>query len=81
MVFASILSAAVREYLQEVLKAMDEAARLTIGNTTMTLNIAFNYGARGEIVDAVKSIVSKAHEGKIKADDIDEKTNQLPFIY
>ena len=58
----------------EVLKAMDEAARLTIGNKTMTLNIAFNYGARAEIVDAVKSIVAKAHEGKIKADDIDEET-------
>ncbi len=53
---------------------MDEAARLTMANKTMTLNIAFNYGARAEIVDAVKSIVVKAHEGKIKADAIDEET-------
>ena len=58
----------------EVLKAMDEAARLTMGHKTMTLNIAFNYGARAEIVDAVKSIVAKVHEGKIELDAIDEKT-------
>ncbi len=57
----------------EVLKAMDQAARLTMNNTTMTLNIAFNYGARAEIVDAVKSILPQALEGKIRPDDIDEK--------
>ena len=57
----------------EVLKAMDEAALLTHDNTTMTLNIAFNYGARAEIVDAVKSIAVQVHEGRIKTDDIDEE--------
>ena len=57
----------------EVLTAMDRATLETNGRATMTLNIAFNYGARGEIVDAVKSIVSRAGEGKMKADDIDEK--------
>jgi len=62
-----------QEVPPEVLKAMDEAALLTMNNTTMTLNIAFNYGARAEIVDAIKSIFAQAHEGKIKADDIDEK--------
>jgi undecaprenyl diphosphate synthase len=56
----------------EVLKAMDEAAFVTAGNTAMTLNIAFNYGARGEIVDAVKSILVQSREGKIKAEDVDE---------
>ena len=58
---------------QEVLNAMDEAAFATMGNTAMTLNIAFNYGARGEIVDAVKSILAQVHEGRIKIDDVDEK--------
>ena len=38
----------------------------------MTLNIAFNYGARGEIIDAVKSISAQVMEGKLKIDDIDE---------
>jgi undecaprenyl diphosphate synthase len=57
---------------QEVLNAMDKAAQATLNNTTMTLNIAFNYGARGEIIDAVKSILSQVREGKIKIDDVDE---------
>jgi undecaprenyl diphosphate synthase len=58
---------------QEVLKAMDEASLSTTGNTTMTLNIAFNYGARSEIVDAVRSIAAQACKGNIKVDDIDDK--------
>ncbi|MBF0571521.1 MAG: isoprenyl transferase [Candidatus Omnitrophica bacterium] len=58
---------------QEVLKAMDEAAIVTKEPAAMTLNIAFNYGARGEIVDAIKSIACQLNEGKIKDDDIDEK--------
>ena len=57
---------------QEVLNAMDEASLVTIGSTRMTLNIAFNYGARAEIVNAVKSISSLAREGSIKIEDIDE---------
>ena len=56
----------------EVLKAMDEAALVTRGNSAMTLNIAFNYGARGEIIDAIKSILTQVREGKIKTDDINE---------
>jgi undecaprenyl diphosphate synthase len=58
---------------QEVLKAMDEASLSTTGNTTMTLNIAFNYGAKSEIVDAVRSIAAQVCKGNIKVDDIDEK--------
>jgi undecaprenyl diphosphate synthase len=57
---------------QEVLKAVDEAMSITCKNTGMTLNIAFNYGARGEIIDAVKSISAQVMEGKLKIDDIDE---------
>ena len=52
-----------------VLKRMDEAARLTKDNRVMTLNIAFNYGGRAEIVDAVKRLV----EDRVPADKIDEK--------
>jgi len=56
----------------EVLKAMDDAARITMNSITMTLNIAFNYGARGEIIDAIKSISRQVSEDKLKIDDIDE---------
>lgn len=58
---------------QEVLKAMDEAAQITMASTVMTLNIAFNYGARSELVDAIQSIAAGVSEGKIKVNDIDEK--------
>ena len=57
----------------EVLKAMDEASLVTMGSKVMTLNIAFNYGARSEIIDAIQSIAGQVNEGKIKVDDIDEK--------
>ena len=57
----------------EVLKAIDEAVFLTKEKKTMTLNIAFNYGARGEIIDAVRSISAQVRDGKIGPDDIDEK--------
>ena len=54
---------------QRVLKRMDEAAELTKNNTTLTLNIAFNYGGRAEIVDAVRQLV----EERTPASQIDEK--------
>ena len=44
---------------RRVLKSMDDAAQLTKGNQVMTLNIAFNYGGRAEIVDAVQRLVAE----------------------
>ena len=54
---------------KRVLKRMDEAAELTKNNRTLTLTMAFNYGGRAEIVDAVKALVAEG----VKADKIDEK--------
>ena len=42
-------------------------------NTGVNLQIAFNYGARDEIVSAVKKIAQKALDGEIKIGEIDEK--------
>ena len=42
---------------RRVLKRMDETVELTRHNTGMTLTMAFNYGGRAEIVDAVKSLM------------------------
>lgn len=42
---------------RRLLKRMDEAAELTKDNTKLTFTIAFNYGGRAEIIDAVKSII------------------------
>jgi undecaprenyl diphosphate synthase len=52
-----------------VLTRMEEAAELTKNNKVFTLNIAFNYGGRAEIVDAVRQLV----EEKVPAKKIDEK--------
>ena len=54
---------------KRLLRRMDEAVELTRGNKTMTLTIAFNYGGRAEIVDAVRDLVATG----VSADKIDEK--------
>ena len=52
-----------------VLRRIDWATELTQHNTGMTFTVAFNYGGRAEIVDAVKALVATG----VKADKIDEK--------
>ena len=42
---------------RSVLREIEAAEEMTCNNTGMTLTIAFNYGGRVEIVDAVKQIV------------------------
>lgn len=45
----------------------------TKDNNKITLNVAFDYGARTEILDAFKKIISKIEEGQIDKELIDEK--------
>ncbi len=59
-----------RRVPRRVLKRMDEALELTQDNTRMTLTIAFNYGGRAEIVDAVRQIAASG----IDPSKITEKT-------
>ncbi|VTS07070.1 isoprenyl transferase [Tuwongella immobilis] len=55
-----------------VLHELDENIRLCSVNTGMTLCLAINYGARAEIVDAVKRIARKVEAGELSADAVDE---------
>ncbi len=57
-----------------VIQQMDDTIEKTSGNTGTRLCLAINYGGRGEIVDAVRSIASQAQQGKLAVRDIDEQT-------
>jgi undecaprenyl diphosphate synthase len=46
-----------RRVPKRLIRQMDETVELTAGNDVMNLVIAFNYGGRAEIVDAVRSLV------------------------
>jgi undecaprenyl diphosphate synthase len=52
-----------------VLRRMEWASDLTKDNTGLTFTIAFNYGGRAEIIDAVKGLVADG----VPASKIDEK--------
>ena len=43
---------------QSLQEAINQAVEKTKNNTRMTLNVAFNYGGRAEIIDAVRRIVA-----------------------
>ena len=47
-----------------VLDMFDKAAEFTKNNTGLTLNIAFNYGGRHEILDAVRAFTAEVAAGK-----------------
>ena len=54
---------------RRIIRRMDESIALTEKNRRMTLTIAFNYGGRAEIVDAVRDLVVD----KVPAKKIDER--------
>jgi undecaprenyl diphosphate synthase len=54
---------------RRVIRRIDETVELTRHNTGMTLTMAFNYGGRAELVDAVRSLV----EAGIPAAKVTEK--------
>ncbi|MDW3218671.1 MAG: polyprenyl diphosphate synthase [Acidimicrobiales bacterium] len=55
---------------KRLIKRMDESIELTRGNRKLTFTIAFNYGGRAEIVDAVREIAASG----ISPGKITEKT-------
>lgn len=62
---------AFSEDFQRKLRHMEKA---TENNGGLLLNVALNYGGRGEITLAVRKIAKLCAEGKLSAEDIDEKT-------
>ena len=59
------------EQVPEKLKAqIEHALELTRNNQTLILNVAFNYGGRKELVDAIRQMIADG----IRAQDVDEPT-------
>ena len=54
---------------RRIIRRMDETAVMTEKNRRMTLTIAFNYGGRAEIVDAVRELVADG----VPAGRVDER--------
>ncbi len=53
---------------------IEEAERVTSGNRGLNLTVAFNYGARDEIVRAARALAERAVRGEIAPGDIDHAT-------
>lgn len=53
-------------------KSINDAIERTKNNTGLTINIAFNYGGRAEITNAMKKIAIKLENKEIKIEDINE---------
>jgi len=54
---------------QELQQKVREAIELTKDNQTLILNVAFNYGGRDEILQAVKQIIANGHS----IEDLDDE--------
>jgi undecaprenyl diphosphate synthase len=55
-----------------VLGEIDENIRLSSTNTGMTLCLAINYGARTELVDAIRHLAEQVRRGTLAPEQIDE---------
>jgi undecaprenyl diphosphate synthase len=59
---------------QDIKDLLQEAEQRTAGNAGLTLVVAFNYGARQEIVAAMRRLAEQVAAGEIGPDDIDAGT-------
>jgi len=57
---------------KKVAKDLEYSMERTANNQSMVLNVAINYGARGEIADAARSIAAEVKRGDLAVDDVDE---------
>jgi undecaprenyl diphosphate synthase len=55
-----------------VLGEIDENIRLSSTSTGMTLCLAINYGARTELVDAIRNLAEQVRRGTLTSEQIDE---------
>ncbi len=63
----------ISQLSEKLQKILENAVETTKNNTGVHLQIAFNYGSRAEIVEAVKNICEKVHSCEISNDEITEE--------
>lgn len=61
-----------RAFEPDVARMVDEAVEQSAGNTRMTVAIALNYGARGELVRAAQTLATRVAAGTLAPEAIDE---------
>ncbi|MDP2920800.1 MAG: isoprenyl transferase [Candidatus Omnitrophota bacterium] len=57
---------------KDLLAKIESKEKETAGYEKLTLNVALSYGARQEILNAVRALVEDARSGKINVSEIDE---------
>ena len=57
---------------EDIARQIEQAQALTAGNTGLTLVVAFNYGARQEIVLAARALAEQVARGELRPEQIDE---------
>ncbi len=55
-----------------IIRLIEDAEQLTRNNRRLVLNMAFNYGARDEILRAARKLAEAVASGRLAAADIDE---------
>lgn len=58
---------------EDILSLLEFAEQETAENSTLILNIAFNYGGRDDIVQACQKLAQRVEAGEISASDIDSE--------
>jgi len=58
----------------EVQQDIEQAMRLTAGNTGMRLAVALNYGGRAELVDAFNAVLDRVRHNGLSTYRVDEQT-------
>jgi trans,polycis-polyprenyl diphosphate synthase len=62
-----------RRLWRSVISELEEAERLSAGNSVLTMQFCVNYGGRAEIADAAAAVAADVAAGKLPPDRIDEK--------
>ena len=62
-----------KAFRPDIVRMIDNAVSKTASNSRMTLAIALNYGARAELVAAVRSLASDVARGELALEEIDEQ--------